>query len=105
MKCEWDEAKNEANIRTHGLDFADATALFDAPMLTVLDTRKDYGEARYIGIGFLKNFVAVIVYTKLNDDVIRISSLRKALKHERERFEKTLQNELGESGNDDGRGD
>jgi uncharacterized DUF497 family protein len=41
---EWDEQKNKENIRKHGLDFADAPEVFLGPLLTDLDTRKDYGE-------------------------------------------------------------
>jgi uncharacterized DUF497 family protein len=96
VKFEWDEEKNKENIRKHELDFADAWEIFDAPMLTNLDTREDYGEERWIGIGSLKNFIVVVTYTE-REDVIRIISLRKALKYERTRFEEALRNELGES--------
>ena len=95
MRFEWDEAKNKENVRKHELDFADAWEIFDAPMLTNLDPKEVYGEERWIGVGFLKNFVAVVIYTE-NEDLIRIISLRKALKHERTRFEEALGNELGE---------
>jgi uncharacterized DUF497 family protein len=95
VRFEWDEEKNKENIRKHELDFADAWEIFDAPILTNLDTREDYGEARWIGIGFLKNFVVVVVYAE-SEHVIRIISLRKALKHERTRFEEALRNELDE---------
>ena len=96
MRFEWDAEKNKENIRKHELDFADAWEIFDAPMLTNLDTRKDYGEDRWISIGFLRNLVVVVVYTE-SEAVIRIISLRKALKHERTRFEEALRDELGES--------
>lgn len=96
MRFEWDEEKNRENILKHGLDFADAGEIFDAPMLTNLDSRQDYGEERWVGVGFLKNFVVVVVYTE-SDDLIRVISLRKALRHERARFEEALRNELGES--------
>lgn len=96
MRFEWDEEKDRENIRKHELDFADAWELFDAPMLTNLDTREDYGEERWVGVGFLKNFVVVIVYTETGD-VIRVIPLRKALKHERTRFEEALGDELGQS--------
>ena len=96
MRFEWDEEKNRENVLKHGLDFADAGEIFDAPMLTNLDRRKDYGEERWVGVGFLKNFVVVVVYTE-SEDVIRVISLRKALKHERTRFEEALRNGLGES--------
>jgi uncharacterized protein len=94
VKFEWDEEKNKENIRKHELDFADAGDIFDAPMLTNLDPREDYGEDRWIGIGFLKNFIVVVTYTE-REDMIRLISLRKALKHERTRFEEALRNELG----------
>jgi uncharacterized DUF497 family protein len=95
VKFEWDEEKNRENIRKHALDFADAWQIFDAPVLVNLDTREDYEEVRQVGIGLLKNFVVVVVYIE-SEDVIRLISLRKALKHERTRFEETLRNELGE---------
>lgn len=96
MKFEWDEEKNRENIRKHGLDFADAWQIFDAPVLTALDTKEDYGEDRFIGLGFLRNFVVVVVYTEPQEETIRIISLRKALKHERARFEEALRHQLGE---------
>jgi len=46
MRFEWDEKKNKANIKKHGLDFADAPEMFDHPMLVSLDTRYDYDEDR-----------------------------------------------------------
>ncbi len=60
-------------------------------MLTRLDTRKEYGEPRWIGIGFLETICAVIAFSERNNgDVIRVISLRKALTHERKAFEKTI---------------
>ena len=95
MKFEWDEEKNRENVGKHGLSFADAREIFEAPMLAAPDTREDYGEDRWVGTGFLRNFVVVVIYTERGDDVIRIISLRKALKHERTRFEEALRDELG----------
>lgn len=95
MNFEWDDKKNKQNIHKHNLDFTDAWEIFEAPMLVQVDTRRDYGEIRQIGIGFLNNFIVVIVFTERNDDIIRIVSLRKAIKYERERFEKSLRDELG----------
>jgi hypothetical protein len=69
-------------------------------MLTHVDTREDYGEIRQIGIGFLRNIIVVVVFTERNGDIIRIISLRKALKYERERFEERLRNELGTAEDD-----
>ena len=97
MNFEWDENKNQANIVNHDLDFADAHQVFDAPMLIDVDERKDYGEERFVGIGFLKNFVVVIVFTEPDEQTTRIISLRRALSYEREQFEKYIADRLGEN--------
>ena len=91
----WDEPKNEANIEKHGLDFTDAYRVFEAPLLVALDEREDYGEDPWMGIGFLDGRVVVILFTELDENTIRVISLRKALRHERERFRAYLADGLG----------
>ncbi len=90
MRFEWDEAKNIENIRKQRIDFADVPKMFDRPMLVELDERVDYGEERWLGIGFLRNGVALVVWTERQDDVIRIISPRKANRYERKRLERYL---------------
>lgn len=97
MNFEWDEEKNRENIRKHKLDFADAHEIFDSTMLIAADTREGYGENRYVGIGFLRNFIVVVIFTERENDIIRIISLRKALKYERERFTENFGDRLGTS--------
>jgi uncharacterized DUF497 family protein len=63
-------------------------------MLTAPDTREDYGEERWIGIGFLRERIVVIVFAQRSDDIIRVISLRKALKHERIRLEEAIRDQL-----------
>jgi len=77
----WDEKKRKLNLAKHGIDFRDAEAIFDGPLVTVEDTREDYGEPRYAALGLLEDIVVSVVYTERNDQV-RIISIRKALKHE-----------------------
>jgi uncharacterized DUF497 family protein len=95
MKFEWDENKNEANIRERGLDFADACEMFKSPMLVKPDSRKDYGEVRYIGFGYVQRRLMAVVFTKQVPGIIRIISFRKANKREQARFEKAITNRLG----------
>ena len=102
MNFEWDEQKNQANILKHGLDFFDAWEIFEGPILEFSDTRYAYDEDRNIGIGFLRNFIVVVVFTERIGDTIRIISLRRAVKHERIKFFKYIQNELGTSRDDVG---
>lgn len=91
MKFIWDKNKNQKNTQIHGIDFNDATIIFDFPMLTCVDNRFDYSEERWVGIGFLKGIIAVIVYTEDDEkDIIRIISCRKATKNEIKKFKQTL---------------
>ena len=62
------------------------------PMLVELDEREDYGEQRWIGLGFLRDIVVVVVFAQRRQDTIRIISVRKANKHERKRYEQALTN-------------
>ena len=95
MEFEWDEVKRRENLRKHSLDFLDAPTLFSGPMLARLDTREDYGEPRWIGIGILQSICVVVAFTEHRDgELIRIISMRKALKHERKAFEKTIKDRL-----------
>jgi uncharacterized DUF497 family protein len=91
LQFEWDEDKNEK----HGLDFEDASEVFDGPMLVALDSRQDYGEDRWIGLGLLEHRVVVVVYTLRGPQLVRVISMRKALQHERFHFEEFLHNRLG----------
>jgi len=90
MLFEWDEEKNRANIRARNIDFSDIPSVFNGPMLVELDEREDYGEDRWIGIGILRNVVAVVVFTEPRQDTIRFISARKANKYERKRTKRAL---------------
>ncbi|MFM9904090.1 MAG: BrnT family toxin [Pyrinomonadaceae bacterium] len=101
MNYEWDESKNQVNIFKHELDFFDAWEVFQNPILIELDDRFDYGEPRYIAIGLLRDLIVLLIYTVRENDIIRIISFRRAIKYERDRFFKYLQDELG-TAEDDG---
>ena len=81
MRYLWDEAKRQANLIKHGLDFADAEKVFAGPMMLFEDVRQDYGEQRMIGIGLLETLVVLIVHVE-SDESIRIISMRKAESNE-----------------------
>ncbi len=90
---EWDEAKNRANIRKHGFDFAWAEQLFRGPLLVRPDTREDYGEERWVGLGMIGGRVAVVTFAALTPDNIRIS-FRKANHEERKEYEDAIKDGL-----------
>ncbi len=87
MQFVWDERKNRNNIRKHGIDFRDVVDMFSHPMLVQSDTRRDYGEDRWIAVGLLRSIVAVVVYVEWQDEeTIRIISARKATSYESKEF-------------------
>ena len=53
MNFEWDESTNRANVRKHGLDFQDAEEMFRGVVAAEPDTREDYGEKRWVGLGLI----------------------------------------------------
>lgn len=85
MEFEWDEAKRQANIAKHGIDFYDAkAALEDAPVV-IVDDRRNYGEQRCIAAGEVKGHMLIVVFT-IRDGVFRIISARKANARERRKY-------------------
>jgi uncharacterized protein len=97
MRFEWDEAKRLVNLEKHGIDFNDAPSLFSGEMVIALDRRFDYGEARFIGFGTLKQRVIAIVFSRRQPDIIRIISMRKANQREEKRYEKAVADRLGQN--------
>ena len=64
----WDERKRRSNLRLHGLDFAEADAIWNSFTITREDIRMDYGERRWVTFGLLRGDVVVLVYTERDDD-------------------------------------
>jgi uncharacterized DUF497 family protein len=90
----WDEAKNSANLRKHGFDFVDAEEMFRGVLVVDADTRTDYGESRWTGLGIVGGRVAHVVFSEDDIGTIRIISLRKATSRERKEFEKAVEDRL-----------
>ena len=82
MRIEFDGAKRAETINARGLDMAQAADVFAGPTLTVEDDRQDYGEVRYITVGFLDEAMVVLAWTR-RDDAQRIISMRRANERER----------------------
>ena len=90
MNFEWDEEKRWVNLKKHGIDFVDAAQIFDRPVVVSQDTRKDYGENRFIGYGYLGEILVALAFTKRAPDTIRVISLRKANRRERRQYEEAI---------------
>jgi len=81
----WDEAKRDANLREHRIDF-DAVYRFDwETAVLFVDDREDYGELREIAIGFIDPGLYVLTFTRRRER-IRVISLRKAEKSDMRKY-------------------
>ena len=89
----WDEAKRQRNIRSHGLDFVGAEAIWDNFTVTREDLRQDYGESRWVTFGLLAGDVVVLVHTERAGEM-HIISLRKAEKYEARYYLEIAQDRL-----------
>ena len=88
MDLEWDERKADANLRKHGVDFADAgTVLHDDHAITIPEGES--GEERFVTTGLdALGRVVVVVYT-WRAERARIISARPATPRERRQYEET----------------
>ena len=81
MEVEFDATKRDTTLEARGLDMARADEVFAGATLTVEDDREDYGEDRFITIGFLDERMVILVWTPRNG-ACRIISMRKANERE-----------------------
>jgi uncharacterized protein len=91
VRVEWDEKKNRANQKKHGVSFELAQEIFDDPLaLSKLD-RMVGDEERWHTLGMVEGIVLLLVtHTVRHDEdeeVIRVISARKATAHERRHYE------------------
>lgn len=82
---EWDETKRRTNLAKHGPDFLDADLVLEGPHL-ITEARTVDGEARRLAIGLIAGRHVAMIFTE-RDGAIRIISLRKARRSERERHQ------------------
>jgi uncharacterized DUF497 family protein len=87
MELEWDASKAGANLKKHGVDFADAaTVLLDPHAITIQDDRAE--EERFITLGIdALGRVLVVVYA-WRGERIRLISARGATSRERRQYGK-----------------
>jgi len=85
MRIVWDETKRRANLKKHGLDFADTAGVFAGIAYTLADQRFDYGERRFITMGLLRDTVVIMAHSETARE-LRIISMRKATRHEQNLF-------------------
>jgi len=86
MEFEWDRRKALANLRKHGIDFADAAmVLHDDFALTVVDAAP--GEDRFVTLGRDALGRLLVAVTTWRSGRVRLISARKATATERREYE------------------
>ena len=82
----WDEEKNRANIKKHGIDFNDAVrAWYDLYRIDFFDEEHSAnGEIRWTFLGSAAGTVLFVVETEPDKETVRIISARRASKKEQE---------------------
>jgi uncharacterized DUF497 family protein len=88
VNFEWDDAKDLANRRKHGLSFTEAQRLFESgdDYLEIFDREHSDFEDRFIAIGPIDRGLIVVVYTEREEDTIRIIGARWATQREGSRY-------------------
>lgn len=87
MRFQYDPAKAVANLKKHGVAFADAEGVLEDPLAITVQDPDSEGEARFITIGLGNTGeLLVVIYTERNDEY-RIISARRATRKERKSYE------------------
>jgi uncharacterized protein len=89
VKITFNPAKRQAALSERGLDFADAAMVFAGPTITVQDTRRDHGEARYQTVGFLADRMVMVVWTP-RGEARHVMSMRKCNDREKAIYQERL---------------
>jgi len=82
---EWDDNKNRANKKKHGISFEEAkTVFYDDSARIIHDPDHSEQEDRFIllGLSYKLRLLVVIHTYRENENIIRIISSRKASKNE-----------------------
>ena len=89
MRFEWDEKKNIANQKKHGITFEEARTVFDdVNALLIADPEHSDDEDRFIMLGLSSSLHLLVVChcVRYAETVIRIISARKATTRETRQY-------------------
>ena len=89
MRFEWDPPKAEANLREHGVSFAEAVTVLEDDFALTREDPAAVDEPRFVTLG-LSNLahLLVVVYTYKEPAAIRLISAWKANRRQRKAYEK-----------------
>jgi uncharacterized DUF497 family protein len=88
MEFEWDLNKADYNLKNHGVDFAEASTVFNDPLsVTYPDPDHSFDEDRFIIIGLSADHRLLIVAHTDRNEITRIISAREVTNRERKLYE------------------
>ena len=88
LRFSWDPQKAAANLRKHGVLFADAATAFGDPLsITIPDPDHSADEERFLLVGLTATGRLVVVAHSERGNDIRLISAREATRRERESYE------------------
>jgi len=85
MLFEFDHAKSAANKQKHGIDFNEATTLWEDDNGLEVPAKDQAGERRLARVALIGAKLWFCVYT-MRGETVRIISVRRARDHEKERY-------------------
>ncbi len=87
MKFVWNSKKAAANLKWHGVSFAEARkAFYDSHSVAEPDEEHSWYEQRYQLIGLSGQRLLFVVYTEQDDETLRLISAREAEPSERRKY-------------------
>ena len=87
MRFTYDPVKAAANLKKHGVCFADAEGVLGDPLAITVEDPDAEGEQRFIAVGLgSAGELLVAIYTE-RDDEYRLISARPATRKERKHYE------------------
>ena len=92
MKFEWDQSKNLANQKKHGVSFEEASLLFESgsDYLELFDAKHSEDEDRFIAIGSIRRGVVLVVWVDQSEHLVRIISARMATRSEAQLYRERI---------------
>jgi uncharacterized protein len=91
LRYEWDERKNRANLRKHGVGFELAIQIFEDPFCFTIPDDLSGEEERLLTFGRLQNLLLLLVVHTTRDqdgeEILRVISARMATPSERRLYE------------------
>ena len=87
MRFKHDPAKAAANLRKHGVSFADAEGVLEDPLAVTVEDPDAEGEQHFVTVGLgIAGELLVVVWTE-RDDECRPISARRPTRKERKGYE------------------